>query len=115
MEAKHNDEGKLELQYVLAFKGLDDVAKVGSFGAKKYGQWNYKSGASFMRFLGSCSRHLISFIRGQDLDGESGLPHLAHLVFDALMLMDWLDRGVGVDDRYREEVRRDESNTPLLF
>ena len=31
MEARHDDTGKIELQYVLAFKGLEEVAKVGSF------------------------------------------------------------------------------------
>lgn len=100
-EAKHLDTGKTALQYVLVFKGLDEVAKVGEFGAKKYGQFNYKAGASYMRFLGSCTRHLAAFIRGEDTDAESGLSHLAHLVFDALMLLDWLERKVGTDDRYR--------------
>lgn len=106
-EAAHKDEGKTALQYVLAFKGLDEVAKVGEFGAKKYGQFNYKAGSSYMRFLGSCSRHLASFIRGEDTDSESGLSHLAHLVFDCLMLMDWLQRGVGTDDRYHDVPKND--------
>lgn len=100
-EATHLDEGKTALQYVLVFKGLDEVAKVGEFGAKKYGQFNYKSGSSYMRFLGSCSRHLAAFIRGEDVDSESGLSHLAHLIFDCLMLMDWIEHKVGTDDRYR--------------
>ncbi len=121
MEAKHNDIGKCNLQYILSFKGLDDVAAVGDFGAEKYDRWNYKSGASYMRFLGSCVRHIAAVIRGEDLDTcqkdcirdetkrwpcvelkHSGLRHLAHVVFDCLMLMDWLDRGVGNDDRYKE-------------
>ena len=101
-EAKHLDTGKVALQYVLVFKGLDEVAKVGEFGAKKYGQFNYKAGASYMRFLGSCTRHLASFIRGEDKDIESGFSHLAHLIFDALMLLDWIDRKVGQDDRYKD-------------
>lgn len=101
-EAKHDDTGKVNLQFILAFKGLDEVARVGEFGACKYGQFNYKAGSGYMRFLGSCSRHLSAFIRGEDKDTESGLSHLAHLIFDCLMLLDWLDRGVGTDDRYKE-------------
>ncbi len=101
-EAKHLDEGKTALQYILVFKGLDEVAKVGEFGAKKYGQFNYKAGSSYMRFLGSCTRHLAAFIRGENVDAESGISHLAHLIYDCLMVLDWIDRGVGVDDRYTE-------------
>lgn len=100
MDAKHLDEGKVNLQYVLVFKGLDEVARVGEFGAKKYGQFNYMAGASYMRFLGSCSRHLCAFIRGEDKDLESGCSHLAHLIFDALMLLEWRARKVGTDDRF---------------
>lgn len=117
-EAAHHDTGKVALQYVLAFKGLDDVARVGEFGAKKYGQFNYKAGSSYMRFLGSCVRHLAAFIRGENVDTESGISHLAHLIFDALMLLDWLDRGVGNDDRYKETADGNsgkDSNTTLLF
>lgn len=100
-EAKHLDEGKVNLQYVLVFKGLDDVARVGEFGAKKYGQFNYMAGASYMRFLGSCSRHLSAYIRGEDIDPESGSNHLAHLIFDCLMLLEWHYRKVGTDDRFK--------------
>lgn len=102
MEAKHFDEGKVNLQYILFMKGLDEVARVGEFGAKKYGQFNYVAGSSYMRFLGSCSRHLCAFIRGEDRDPESGISHLAHLVFDCLMLLEWSHRGVGIDDRYEK-------------
>ncbi len=101
MEAKHLDEGKTALQYILVFKGLDEVAKVGEFGAKKYGQFNYMDGSSYMRFLGSCVRHLTAFIRGEDNDPESGLNHLAHLIFDCLMVLEWFYRKVGVDDRFK--------------
>lgn len=100
MEAKHLDDGKTALQYILFMKGIDYVAQVGSYGAKKYGQWNYTGGSEYMRYLGSCVRHLTAYIRGVDLDEESGLPHLAHLVYNCLILMEWAHRKVGTDDRY---------------
>jgi Domain of unknown function (DUF5664) len=101
-EAGHKDEGKIGLQYILAMSGLCSVAAVGDFGAKKYGQWNYKAGMPWMKLLGSCSRHLASFIRGEDIDPESKLPHLAHLAYDALMLLDYQENHVDKDDRYRK-------------
>lgn len=103
-EAKHFDSGKPELQYIFAMVGLHDVARVGSFGARKYGQWNYKAGMNWMKLLGSCSRHLVAFICREDNDPESGLSHLAHLIYDALMLLEYLHDKKGTDDRYRTEV-----------
>jgi hypothetical protein len=100
MDGKHFDSNKPGLHYVLFFKGLDEVAKVGDFGSKKYGQWNYLGGMEWMKLLGSCSRHLCAFIRGEDLDKESGLNHLAHLIYDALMLLEYQHRKLGKDDRY---------------
>lgn len=101
-EAKHQDSGKLGLQYILAMPGLLDVAAVGDFGAAKYGQFNYKAGMQWMKLLGSCSRHLVAFISGEDLDRESSLPHLAHLAYDALMLLDYMRSHREMDNRYTE-------------
>ncbi len=98
-KAKHFDEGKVSLQNILFFKGLDDVAKVGDYGAKKYGQWNLLGGSEWMRYLGSCARHLTAVVRGQWLDAESKLPHLAHLIYNALIIMEWYIMKVGTDDR----------------
>lgn len=102
-EAKHFDDNKPELQYILSMRGLYDVARVGTYGAKKYGQYNYKAGMPWMKLLGSCSRHLVSFILGEDLDYESALPHLAHLIYDALMVMDYAYYHKELDDRYKQK------------
>lgn len=112
-EATHLDEGKVNLQYLLVFRGLDEVARVGEFGAKKYGQFNYMGGSSYMRFLGSCARHLAAFIRGEDVDKESGCSHLAHLVFDCLMVLEWMNRGVGTDDRYKDLSKSSDNSLPF--
>lgn len=100
--AKHFDEGKAGIHYVLAMPGIDQVARVGDFGAKKYGQWNYRNGMPWMKLLGSCARHLTAFIAGQNNDPESGISHLAHLIYDALMLLGYVIEEKGVDDRYRD-------------
>ena len=100
-EAKHLDKGKLGFQYILAMPGLRHVAAVGDFGAIKYGRWNYRSGMSWMKLAGSCSRHLIAWLTGETFDSESQLHHLAHLVYDALMLLDYYTEVKGTDDRFR--------------
>jgi hypothetical protein len=106
-KAKHFDSDKSELQYIIAMEGWEEVAKVGSFGAKKYGQWNYKAGMPWMKLGGSLSRHLRSWLMGEDLDKESGLSHLAHLIYDALMLLDYGRRHHELDDRYTEDTNTD--------
>lgn len=111
-EASHKDEGKIGLQYILAMPGLLEVAKVGDFGAKKYEQWNYRKGMPWMKLLGSCSRHLTSFILGEDNDPESGLPHLAHLIYDGLMLLGYQIEHKELDDRY---VKVSETKSDLAF
>lgn len=105
-DALHKDEGKIGLQYILAMPGLYSLADVGDYGAKKYGdQFNYKKGMPWMKLLGSCSRHLVAFIQGEDLDPESGCPHLAHLAYDALMLLDYMENAIEQDDRYSKNKR----------
>lgn len=111
-EADHKDQGKIGLQYVYSMPGLELVAKVGDFGAQKYGQWNYKAGMPWMKLAGSIARHFFAWLSHEDLDKESGLPHLAHLVYDGLMLLDYSIRQKGVDDRYAEIP---ESGDPLSF
>ena len=97
--ADHFDNDKLALQNILAMPGLDEVAKVGMYGAKKYGQWNYTGGSEYMRYLGSIVRHVSSYIRGESLDKESGLNHLAHACYNGLIILTWVKTGKGTDDR----------------
>ena len=98
-EAKHFDDNKLALQWVLSMPGVDDVAAVGAYGAKKYGQNNWRGGSEFMRYAGSIIRHATAFIRGETLDKESGLPHLAHCAYNCLIILSWMKEGKGTDDR----------------
>ena len=55
------------------------VAKVLTFGAKKYGDHNWKNVANKTnRYYAAMRRHIASWRQGEILDSESGLPHLAH-------------------------------------
>lgn len=101
-EASHKDDDKPGLQYILSMAGIVEVARVGDFGANKYSRWNYKHGMAWMRLAGSCSRHLTSWILGEDYDKESGYHHLAHMIYDGLMLLDYKITRKGIDDRYVE-------------
>ena len=60
---------------------LEDVAKVLTFGVKKYsrGNWAHLEDAS-NRYFAAAQRHLWAIPRGETHDSESGLPHTAHAI-----------------------------------
>lgn len=43
---------------------------------------------SFMAFTGATGRHRVKRLKGEDLDDESGLLHLAHEAFNVLALLE---------------------------
>lgn len=108
-EAKHDDKGKPGLQYILGMIGLIEVANVGDWAVSsgKYERWNYRKGMPWMDLCGSSARHLSDFIKGLDKDGDSGLHPIAHMVFDGLMILDYVFMKRGTDDRYKELSKTD--------
>lgn len=91
------DGGKVRWD-LLPFDALEQVAKVSTFGAIKYDAKNWELGMSWSRVFGSLMRHLTARMRGERLDPETGLPHLAHAAWNALALCAYDLRGVGKDD-----------------
>ncbi len=57
-------------------------------------------GFEYERLIGSSLRHLTAFARGEDLDPDSGLQHMAHLATNALFLLDYQLNGFGIDNRF---------------
>lgn len=69
-------------------------------GATKYGTWNWREKKiSLMEYVGAIKRHLDQWVDGQDLDSESGLPHLAHARATTGIMIDAIECGCIVDDR----------------
>ena len=54
------------------------VSKILAYGAKKYADRNWEKGIVYSRIYGALQRHLLAFWSGEDIDPESGLPHLSH-------------------------------------
>lgn len=73
------------------------------FGAKKYGDYNYRKGMYWSRVIGATFRHLIAIWNGEDRDKESGCLHAAHLAFNALMLCEYFIYNKDLDDRPRRK------------
>jgi hypothetical protein len=99
--AFHFDEGKSRVD-VLPTEALEAIGVVFGYGAAKYGEWNWAQHADewdWNQLYASALRHLFAWQRGEDLDPESNLPHLAHAGCNILMLMQLIMAGLGNDDR----------------
>ena len=78
---------------------LQEVGKVAGFGARKYASFNYLRGYQWSLSYNALLRHFLEFMKGNDIDPESGLPHMAHAAWQALALVSFMKRGIGDDDR----------------
>lgn len=78
---------------------LEFLGRVAAMGAKKYESFNYLRGYKWSLSYNALQRHYLAFMRGENYDPESGLPHMAHVAWQALALVSFLVRGIGEDDR----------------
>lgn len=82
------DSGKPDWS-LLPFKAVEEIIKVLEFGAKKYARGNFATGngIEYSRVINSLIRHTVAFSKGEDLDPESGLSHMAHAGANVLFLL----------------------------
>jgi hypothetical protein len=75
-------------------------ARVFELGAKKYGPFNWRDDpVKLSVYVAAAKRHLDSAFDGQDLDGESGESHFAHVMSCMAILIDAAHCGTLIDDR----------------
>jgi hypothetical protein len=65
----------------------------------KYPKRNWERGMDWSKVTDSLERHLMAFKMGEDKDRESGLLHAAHMAWNAMALLTYQLRKIGVDDR----------------
>lgn len=96
--AKRSDKGKIRYS-LLPWDVVRELVKVYEFGCGKYDKDNWKKGMSWSRVYDSLMRHLQSFWEGEELDPESGLHHLSHVIWNAVTLLWYVSHKTGIDDR----------------
>lgn len=79
------------------------LAKIAGFGADKYDAHNFLKGYDWSLSFNAAQRHMLAFWSGENLDPESGLPHLGHAAWNCLTMLAFLQRDIGTDDRPSEE------------
>lgn len=102
-KAKTYDEGKLALAR-LPWAAIDAMNEVQGYGFKKYQDYdNYRKGMEVSRNLSCALRHIRDYLTGHDTDHESGLNPLAHAMCRIAFVLQNLNDGVAIDDRYKPE------------
>jgi len=101
-----SDVGKNRLE-LLPYDAINEVGKVLTLGADKYGPRNWEKGIDYGRVYAALQRHATAWWLGQDKDPETGLSHLAHCAANALFLLAYEQRGRrALDDRPRSELMK---------
>lgn len=86
--------------HLLPLVAVRAVIRVLMHGAAKYCEWNWAEGGDYSRLYNACLRHLTAWWDGEDLDGESGLNHLAHAACCILFMLELQLRGIPEDNRH---------------
>jgi hypothetical protein len=89
------DAGKNRLGLVLFgfSRALQEVGKVGTFGASKYSDDGWMDVPDGERRYGDALlRHLMREAEGETLDPETGIAHAAHAAWNALARLDLMIR-----------------------
>lgn len=92
------DKGKVRHDLIPPWP-LDELAKVYTYGTNKYDEDNYLKGMKWRKVIGPLLRHLWKWIRGKQIDEESGCHHLAMVVWQCFTLMLYEKHSVGMDNR----------------
>ncbi len=98
MEGVKFDTGKLRMS-LLAERFVWGIVEVLEFGAKKYGEDNWRKGMKWSRPFNAAMRHMWAWWRGENVDPETGLSHLSHAACNLQFLDEYQRTGTGEDDR----------------
>lgn len=89
-------------------EAMEELAKVLTFGAKKYAEHNWRKGITLSRLLAALLRHAYAILRGEDTDEETGLPHAAHAMCCCMFLLWTMKHRRDMDDRFKHEMTASE-------
>lgn len=101
-KASHFSEGKSGVDQI-PVEVLVEWGDIFTFGAKKYGRDNWKKGTDWHEFYGSALRHMFAFWGGEDIDPESGKPHVVMAIWNLGAIRYYQLHGLGKDTRYGDD------------
>lgn len=106
ISGRKDDQGKLRYD-LLDPQPIEDLVRVLTAGAAKYGDSNWKQVENAEnRYYAAMLRHVQAWRQGEKQDKEDGLPHLAHAMCCLMFLM-WIE-----EEREKEKVVLTKDNGP---
>ena len=84
-------------------EALLKLARHYGIGARKYAAHNWRKGYEWSKSYAALQRHANAFWSGEDIDEETGSPHMAAVAFHAFTLLVFMDEQRQFDDRYKGE------------
>lgn len=69
---------------LLSFKALEPMIDVLEFGATKYEPFNWQKGLDKTEILESLQRHVAKLFDGEEIDQESKIHHIGHILCNAM-------------------------------
>lgn len=87
VEGRKSDSDKPNWN-LMPWHALSEVQRVMDYGARKYAEnnWMYVKRPR-PRYLAAMLRHVVAYAKGETVDAESGIHHLAHAVCCALFII----------------------------
>lgn len=98
-----NDKAPMDL---IPYEAEEAIAQVFAFGQKKYDRANWAKGIDYSRLISATKRHLGRFNKGEDLDDESSLNHIAHAACNLVMLLWMIKNRDDCDDRWVKTLKK---------
>jgi len=96
------DDGKARYDLIPG-DALEALAQIYTYGCIKYDDNNWRKGFKWGRVFGALMRHSWAFWRGEDIDPESGMHHMAHAMWQCATLYNFSVNRIGEDDRVIEK------------
>lgn len=104
-EGKKFDAQKPDLS-LLPKSAKEGIARAFMDGEAKYGRYNYLAGMNWTRILSAVERHISAFNDGEDCAPDSKLNHLWHAGAGICMLIEYYEKKLGTDNRYKNQQRK---------
>lgn len=85
---KNDRKDNKVMMELLPWPELEEIAKVYTAGAKKYGPHNWENlPDGYERYKGAMLRHLTEVEKGNDIDPEAGCLHAAQVAWNAIAML----------------------------
>jgi hypothetical protein len=91
--------GNLERYDLIPAEPLRKLAEHYGRGAQKYADRNWEKGYDWSQSFAALNRHLWQFWAGEDIDPETGSPHMVAVAWHAFALVEYMDTYPEFDNR----------------